>query len=392
MQVYDAANDASIQFDWKGEAERYNAPPRNVATMVENANLVKALLGRISELEADESLLTSSSVQSISHGEDDPEGFNLSSWPVVTIKNSNTDKTTRIAARLLIGADGLNSPVRTFAGISTHGWDYNRHGVVATLATEFDNTLPSTAYQRFLPSFGGPIALLPLPTPHHSLVWSTHPKHAAYLKSLNPTSFLALLNAAFRLREPDLAYMLSLPATQPGDPDSNAHESELLSRLPHTPSPLPADKMPPIITSLQPDTLASFPLRFRHASSLVGPRVALAGDAAHTIHPLAGQGLNLGLADARALAVTIEDAVSHGRDLGDLASTLEGYGAARFGRGLMMAGVVDGLEKVYALGGTGDGVKGLLGEVLGRARGVGMGVVGSRWAQRAREGIMGFVE
>ena len=393
MQVFDASNDASLQFDWAAEARRYNAPLRIVATMVENANLVRALLKRISELGADSSLLAQSTVDSISHGENDPSGLNLSNWPTLTLKNLSTSKTSKIAARLLIGADGINSPVRTFASINSHGWDYNRHGVVATLQAD-DSIEPSphaVAFQRFLPSLGGPIALLPLPYPHFSLVWSTTPKNAAYLKSLPPTSTLALINAAFRLREPDLAFMFTLPPNQPDDPDTNAHESELLFRLPHTASPLSPEKMPPIITNVQENSIASFPLRFRHATTLTAQRVALAGDAAHTIHPLAGQGLNLGLADARALFETIAYAVEHGQDLGD-PMTLERYNSERFGKGLGMAGVVDGLERLYGFGGTSDGVGGLMSRLAGGVRGVGMSVLGGPWGGMVRERIMRGVE
>jgi len=400
MQVYDASNDASIQFDWKAEAEKYNAPPRTVATMTENSNLTKGLLDRISELQADSSLLISTSVASIENGDDDPEGLNLSSWPVLSLKASSGQVPSKIAARLLIGADGFNSPVRTFAGISSHGWDYSRHGVVATLATEPNEsdasidsfftdeplTNRATAYQRFLPSLGGPIALLPLPNNHASLVWSTTHENAAYLKSLSPDSFIAMVNAAFRLTQTDLKYMLTLPANQSQSlgPESNPHTSELLWRTQHTPSPLPAHSMPPLITHLQPHTVASFPLRFRQASSYTAPRIALAGDAAHTIHPLAGQGLNLGLADAQALAHMIEYAVAHGQDLGDL-MTLERYGRERWGKGLQMGGMVDALGRLYEFGGMTEGI---VGEVSGWARGVGMKMLGSQWASGVRGWVM----
>ena len=91
-----------------------------------------------------------------------------------------------LGARLLVGADGFNSPVRAFTGISAPGWDYNRMGVVATLALSDGAASPldtgrTTAYQRFLPSLGGPIALLPLPNNHASLVWSTTSANANYL-------------------------------------------------------------------------------------------------------------------------------------------------------------------------------------------------------------------
>ncbi|KIW10324.1 hypothetical protein PV08_11286 [Exophiala spinifera] len=390
MQVWDAANGASIQFDWASETKQYNAPPQTIATMCENANLTRGLLERIVELGAESSLLANTSVSSITNGEDDPEGLNLSSWPVVNLESkSSSSHTTSVAARLLIGADGFNSPVRAFAGINSSGWDYNRHGVVATLSvqdgpstssshspdetSDFDfdlfasEPLPNraTAFQRFLPQLGGPIAILPLPNGHASMVWSTTPAYATYLKSLPASGQLAMINAALRLSQTDLKYLFTLPSDSP-----DAHESELRWRLAHTDAPGIA-RQPPIVTGVQENSMASFPLRFRHATSLVNPRIALIGDAAHTVHPLAGQGLNLGLADAQSLATCIAYGVEHGMDIGD-AMALERFSSDRFGKGLLMAGGVDALNSLYQIGASGDG---MLASVAGRARGVGMKVI-----------------
>lgn len=429
MQVWDAGNDASIQFDWKAEAVRYNAPLRTVATMVENANLTRALLRRLEELDAENCLLSSTSVASIGNGIDEPEGLNLSTWPVISLKSSGTSEassTRQIAARLLIGADGINSPVRTFAGINTNGWDYNRHGVVATLKLEpqlespfssspsnssdldsaledflsddtessstskptNDNISPSnraTAYQRFLPSLGGPIAILPLPHNHASLVWSTTPAIASTLKSLSPSAFVSTINAALRLDQIDLKYMLSLPASDAAGPEANEHETELQWRLGHIKHSGPA-RPPPQIIGVQPGTVASFPLRLRNATSYISPRIALAGDAAHTIHPLAGQGLNLGLGDAEALARCIVASVEHGADIGD-GMGLEGYSSERYGRAVEMGGGVDLLNGIYQLGREGGVIgDGLLGGLVGKMRGLGMWVVGS--APGVKEGVM----
>ncbi|EXJ74437.1 ubiquinone biosynthesis monooxygenase Coq6 [Cladophialophora psammophila CBS 110553] len=391
MQVWDAANDAAIQFDWTAETSKYNAPPRTVASMTENANLTRGLLGRIAQLGAESSLFCSTSVSSITNGEDDPNGLNLSTWPVLTLESKtpslslSPEHPSTIAARLLVGADGFNSPVRSFAGIASHGWDYHRHGVVATLtvqptdnnssnAEDFDlfSEEPlanrATAYQRFLPDLGGPIAILPLPNNHASLVWSTTPSNASYLKSLPPEAQLVMINAALRLSQTDIRYMFTLP---PSDPDQ--HENELRWRLQHTPPPA-ISRPAPIITAVQENTLASFPLRLRHATSLAGPRIALIGDAAHTVHPLAGQGLNLGLGDAASLANTVAYAVEHGMDIGD-GFALERYNADRFGKGLVMAGGVDALNWMYQLGSGGEG--GILSRLVGQARGLGMKVVDS---------------
>jgi ubiquinone biosynthesis monooxygenase Coq6 len=124
--------------------------------MCENLNLTSALLSRLEKI-GGLSIFDNSSVTNISYG-NKTETLNLSSWPVVELSGGK-----KLAARLLIGADGANSPVRTFAGIKSRGWDYERHGVVATVRIEGAGRGEETAqvaYQRFLPT--GPVALLPV--------------------------------------------------------------------------------------------------------------------------------------------------------------------------------------------------------------------------------------
>ena len=393
MEVWDGSGKGRIQFDWRGESVKNNAPLQTIAIMTENSNLTRGLLQRIEAMQDSEvSLLDKTSVASINSGEDDPDGSDLSSWPVVSLTpatqpatlSTTSSNSQKIATRLLIGADGFNSPVKSYAGINSSGWDYGRHGVVATLkvqpkddSTNFDSffTQPlaptAVAYQRFLPALGGPIALLPLPNNFASLVWSTTTQNAAYLKSLPEASLLAMINAAFQLDQVDLSYMLTLPpdssssSTSSTPHESYTHAEELAWRLQHTPSNPSTSKLP-TITSIQPGTIASFPLRFRHASTYIAHRLALIGDAAHTIHPLAGQGLNLGLSDAQSLFRTIEYAVEHGMDLGDMMA-LERYNRECWGRNAMVGGACDLFHRVY----------GVEGRVAGWARGVGMGVVNS---------------
>ena len=258
--------------------------------------------------------------------------LDLSSWPHVTVSSGET-----LAARLLVGADGLQSPVRSFAGIESRGWEYGRHGVVATLRLASPPEGPVTAYQRCLPP--GPVALLPLPGDFATLVWSTTPAHAALLKALAPEDFVALVNAAFRLSTVDLDYMHTLPAGQ---------VAELQWRLQHTPSLIEGEQIPTMAAHVQDKSVASFPLRMTHADAYTTHRVALAGDAAHTIHPLAGQGLNMALGDVESLVKTAEYAVSHGMDIGDQLS-LENYDAARYETNNRLLGVVDKLHKVYSV-------------------------------------------
>ena len=329
MQIWDGISGSRIEFEWDVQQ---NDADHAIAHMAENANLVKALLARLSDLN-DMSIFDKTSVADISLGALDPEdesSLNLTSWPHVTLSNGRI-----LAARLLIGADGLNSPVRSFSGIQSRGWDYDRHGVVATLKLS-EAPDYAIAYQRFLPT--GPIALLPLPGSFATLVWSTTPAHAALLKSLAPVDFLAMVNAAFRLSTVDIAYMHRI---------SSGQDDELSWRLQHTPQLSEGEQVPHSVVAVQDGSVATFPLRFRHTDTYATNRVALIGDAAHTIHPLAGQGLNMGLGDVKSLAKILEFAVSHGQDIGDQLS-LEAYNAERYEPNHRLLGVVDKLHKLYS--------------------------------------------
>jgi ubiquinone biosynthesis monooxygenase Coq6 len=123
-------------------------------------------------------------------------------------------------------------------------------------------------------------------------------------------------------------------------------EEELEWREHHT--HFQKDKIPNRVLGVQDGSIASFPLRMRHADTYIGERVALVGDAAHTIHPLAGQGLNQGQGDVESLVKTIRYAVEHGQDIG-VQMTLEPYNAERYAANNMLLGVVDKLHKLYAV-------------------------------------------
>ena len=306
--------------------------------MTENANLVHALISRFDGLQPHNlSIFDQIKVESINLGGPASPSFedlDLSSYPCITLSNGKT-----LAARLLVGADGFNSPVRTFAGITSRGWDYDRHGVVATVQLTSDannETGKVTAYQRFLPS--GPIALLALPGHRATLVWTCRPEQAAKLKAMNSEDFGAMVDAGFRLGETDIEYMLSMASGQ---------KDELDWRAQHTQTRTGSQGVPAFVTGLQEGSVASFPLRMRHADTYIGERIALIGDAAHTVHPLAGQGLNLGMADVKSLAQTIEYAVSHGADIG-VRGNLEAYESERYAANGRILGVCDKLHKLYA--------------------------------------------
>jgi ubiquinone biosynthesis monooxygenase Coq6 len=207
-------------------------------------------------------------------------------------------------------------------------------------AFERPNTI---AYQRFLPT--GPIAFLPLSPTVSSLVWSTHRHLASALIASEPAVLANMINAAFRLPEVSLHHLYDriIESQAKGTPlrhlelqeeilwreqshaiDPNSAYSCTIVNAGKSIGVPPADSelLPPLVTSLQAGTVASFPLRFNHTESYLGEgrgsRTVLIGDAAHTVHPLAGQGLNLGLADAECLARCIEQALLQGGDIGEL--------------------------------------------------------------------------
>jgi len=207
------------------------------------------------------------------------------------------DDGRHLSAKLLVAADGSRSKLRELAGIETQGWSYHQHGVVATIKTE--NTHQETAWQRFMPD--GPLAFLPLSDGSSSIVWSTSPEHADELLALDDDAFLKALQSAFGER---LGRMLSCGPR------------------------------------------AAFPLRMQHAKSYTQHRLALLGDAAHTIHPLAGQGVNLGLADAATLAEVIADAMATHKDIGAL-KTLRRYERWRKGDNLAMMTTMDAFKRLF---------------------------------------------
>jgi len=171
------------------------------------------------------------------------------------------------------------------------------------------------------------------------MVWSTRPALAAALKSADPSVLANLINAAFRLPEVSIRYLhdlllssvVSQKALTSGEvqeetlwrershniPATSAYSSALSTREVGIP-PEGSGSLPPLVTFIQPGTVASFPLRYSHADTYIGDvgRTVLVGDAAHTTHPLAGQGLNTGLADIQVLAQTIETALLQGGDIG----------------------------------------------------------------------------
>ena len=206
-----------------------------------------------------------------------------------------------LSARLLVAADGALSKVRELADFRTREWDYGHRALVTTVETERPHE--ATAWQRFLGT--GPLAFLPLPVSggRHfcSIVWSAEPALADELEAMDEAAFRAALGAALEHR---LGEILNCS-----------------------------------------DRLA-FPLRQRHAIDYIKPGIALVGDAAHTIHPLAGQGINLGLQDVAALAEELVAGVERGENPGDY-RLLSRYQRRRKGENLLMMAAMDGFKALF---------------------------------------------
>jgi 2-octaprenyl-6-methoxyphenol hydroxylase len=180
-----------------------------------------------------------------------------------------------VAADLLVAADGARSKLRERAGIPTHGWDYDQSGIVVTVGHERDHG--GRADEHFLPA--GPFAILPLTGKRSSLVWTEKRREAARIVALNDQEFHTELERRFGL-----------------------HLGEIKTL----------------------DKPRAFPLSYFVARSFIADRLALVGDAAHVIHPIAGQGLNMGLRDVAALAEVVVDAARLGTDFGQI-DVLERY-------------------------------------------------------------------
>ncbi|KND03138.1 ubiquinone biosynthesis mono0xygenase COQ6 [Spizellomyces punctatus DAOM BR117] len=327
MQVWDAIGKGKIAFD----AATIGA--NSIAYIVENNHLQAALVERLQEAGNSVSVFNRAKVQSIVTD----EGKSATGWPIVQLEDGRT-----IQSRLLVGADGANSKVRTFAGIDSIGWDYSQMGVVATLklAPGVEN---DTAWQRFLPT--GPIALLPLNNGYSSLVWSITPTLASRVCSLPEAEFVELLNAACTSPSADIQYLCA-HISPDGKPLVDFKEESTWGRQREAAYDPSSQPIPPQVVGVQAGSRAAFPLRLRNSEFYVKSRVALIGDAAHTVHPLAGQGLNLGLADVESLAQAITDGLQVGQDIGHI-HLLEKYAQSRYVPNLAMMKAIDSIGRLF---------------------------------------------
>lgn len=212
----------------------------------------------------------------------------------IVLENGDT-----LQAQLVIGADGALSRVRQWAGLPTREWDYEHHAIVASV--ECEQSVQATAWQRFRQQ--GPLAFLPLANNEHfaSIVWSTTEAEANELLAMDDEAFNSALEQAFEGR---------------------------LGKI--------------ISTSKR----VAFPLRQRHAKDYWCEGVVLAGDAAHTIHPLAGQGVNLGFKDAAVLAEELVRGFNKGLDLGS-AAVLGRYQRRRQADNLITMATMQGFKELF---------------------------------------------
>ncbi|MHC1480095.1 UbiH/UbiF/VisC/COQ6 family ubiquinone biosynthesis hydroxylase [Frateuria aurantia] len=280
MHVWDAATGASIDFDAasRGEAE--------LGRIVEN-RLIQSVLWRALD-EAGVRRLCPARVDGLEPRED-----RIS----LHLAQPLEDWGDSVSARLVVAADGSDSPLREMAGIGVRRRNYQQLAVVAHVQTERPHA--DTAWQRFLDT--GPVALLPLGDGRSSLVWSLPTDEARRVLALSDEDFMRALGVATDFR---------------------------LGRI--------------IATTER----AGFPLRLQLAQSYLAGRMVLLGDAAHTVHPLAGQGVNLGLRDV----IELRDCLAHGVQAGlapDTPELLARYARRRQSANTLDALSFDGLARIY---------------------------------------------
>jgi 2-octaprenyl-3-methyl-6-methoxy-1,4-benzoquinol hydroxylase/2-octaprenylphenol hydroxylase len=225
---------------------------------------------------------------------------------------------------LLVGADGINSGIRTMLGIGQDHWEYGQYGLVSVVESETPN--PGVAWQRFLE--GGPLAFLPLDDGTSSIVWSLPETEAGRLSKIEEDAFLAELSEAVA--------------------GSEGH-------------------WPDRAVSCGPRAI--FPLTMRLSKTYMARRSVLIGDAAHAVHPLAGQGVNLGLLDAAGLVEVLVGARHDGLNFAD-DRVLEKYARWRRSEAEVMARGMHGIRGLFVP------------EELGPLRRLGMGLVAGSWTAK----------
>lgn len=311
-------------------------PGEPFAHMIENGPLLAALVEKAKQegVALRQSAVAEISPSPQSAGENSSRG----SSHVIAVKLADG---STISTRLLVAADGAHSAIRERAGIASHGWSYSQSAIVTTVVHERDHN--GRAEEHFLPA--GPFAILPLKNDaagrhRSSIVWTEQAQEAARIVALPDADFHSELERRFGLHLGDLEIV---------------------------------------------GPRRVLPLGLWVARAFIAPRLALVGDAAHVIHPIAGQGLNMGLKDVAALAEVIVDAARLGLDPGSLA-VLDRYQRWRRFDTVAMGAATDGLNRLFSN----------QSDVLRLARDVGIGMVDrlpvlKRFFIREAAGLVGDV-
>jgi len=311
--VWESRSSAHITFDTPNLLN-------DIAFIVENDLILSSISLRLEELKSRVEYMDDASLELC---QTNPSSDLIS----VSLRNGTTYETP-----LLIGADGAKSKVRELLGSKYLEWQYNQMAIVGTLelGEEIDNNV---AWQRFLPN--GVIALLPLTKGLSSLVWSTESSIAKSLMSMDGEAFVDSLNKALWDDSGESTLARNVLKTA-GDILTNVVPSHVGYM----------NQLPPSIQKIQEGSRAAFPLSFGHSVNYVDQRVALIGDAAHKVHPLAGQGVNLGFGDVECLVDEVSKSLSNGEQLGSIGPLLR-YETERQRHNLSISLAIDGLQRLY---------------------------------------------
>ncbi|KAI4357012.1 hypothetical protein L6164_000991 [Bauhinia variegata] len=300
--------------------------------VVENKVLQSALLSCIQDLDFQKTIYTSRLTSMTLHPSSTPTDKTASSSAQGNLAKLKLSDGSSIYAKLVVGADGGKSLVRELAGFRTTGWNYSQNAIICTVEHAIEN---QCAWQRFLPA--GPIALLPIGDKFSNIVWTMSPKESNSRKLMNDEEFVKEINCAL-----DFGY-------GPHPKSRLLENGNMFSwlRMDATLSANEFFEVPPKVVKLASERMV-FPLSLQHANAYASKRVALIGDAAHTVHPLAGQGVNLGFGDAYALSRVIAEGIALGTDIGEV-HLLKKYEMERKPANTMMMAILDGFQKAYSL-------------------------------------------